>query len=122
MNRTFILAADLASKDKNLASRLDKALSQPFAVSMFEEERQQTRFKVATYLDSSRLEDAIADLEPNVPWKRPFLERRVKLYEATGNRRAASARRDLARYLKHDATGQAFSLESSSETASAVEP
>jgi spermidine synthase len=122
MNRTFILAADLASKDKTLASRLDKALSQPFAVSMFEEERQQTRFKVATYLDSSRLEDAIADLEPNVPWRRPFLERRVKLYESTGNRRAANARKDLARFMKHDATGQAFSIESPGEAASAVEP
>ncbi|HEY6930201.1 MAG TPA: fused MFS/spermidine synthase [Thermoanaerobaculia bacterium] len=122
MNRTFILAADIAGKDKALANRLEKALSQPFAVSMFEEERQQTRFKVATYLDSSRLEDAIADLEPNVPWKRAFLERRVKLYDSTGNRRAASARQDLARFLRHDATGQAFSLESSGEAASAIEP
>ena len=122
MNRTFVIVADIAGRDKALAARLDDALSQPFSLSLFDEERQQTRFKVATYLDQSKIEDALVGLEPNVPWRRALLERRVKVYEATGNRRAALARRELALFLKHEATGQAYSLESTGEGSIANEP
>jgi spermidine synthase len=122
MNRTFVIVADIAGRDKALAARLEGALSQPFSLLLFDEERQQTRFKVAGYLDQSKLEDAIVALEPNVPWRRALLERRAKLYEATGNRRAALARRELALFLKHDATGQAFSLESAGEGSTTNEP
>jgi len=73
---------------------------------MLNEERLQTRYKLATYLDQSRLEEAIAALEPHVPWKRGFLDRRAKIYEATGNPRAPIARKELAEFLKHD-TGKA---------------
>jgi spermidine synthase len=121
MNRTFIVVADIAARDKALAARLERALSQPFCLTLFDDEREQTRFKVATYLDQSRLEDALLPLEPNVPWKRGLLERRVKLYESTRNRRAALARRELQLFLKHDATGQAFSLESTAEGPVATE-
>jgi spermidine synthase/MFS family permease len=122
MNRTFLIAADIAGRDKALAARLEDALSQPFSLLLFDEERQETRFKVATYLDRSKLEDALLGLEPNVPWRRALLERRAKLYEATGNRRAALARRELALFLKRDATGQAFSLESTGEGSTTNEP
>jgi hypothetical protein len=122
MNRTFVIVADIAGRDKALAARLDDALSQPFSLSLFDEERQQTRFKVATYLDQTKIEDALVGLEPNVPWRRALLERRVKVYEATGNRRAALARRELALFLKHEATGQAYSLESTGEGSIANEP
>ena len=53
-------------------------------------------------LDASKLEDAILALEPNVPWKRPLLQRRAKLYEATNNPRAELARRELALFLRYD--------------------
>jgi spermidine synthase len=114
MSKSFITVADIAGRDRSLAARLENALAQPFAVSLLNEERMQAWYKVATYLDRSKLEDAIGALEPNVPWKRPLLERRAKLYESTGNPRAAIARRELERFLKHD-SGSMVSLESPAE-------
>ena len=81
---------------------MNAALAQPFAVLLLNEERLQTRYKVATYLDESRLEDAIAALEPNVPWRKGLLTRRARLYEATRNPRAPVARRELESFLKHE--------------------
>ena len=101
-DKSFSIAADIAGRDRGLAARLENALSQPFALYILNEERLQTRYKVATYLDASKLEDAILALEPNVPWKRPLLQRRAKLYEATNNPRAELARRELALFLRYD--------------------
>ena len=81
---------------------MDAALSQPFAVLLLNEERLQTRYKVATYLDQSRLEEAIAALEPNVPWRKGLLSRRAKVYDATRNPLAARAHRELEAYLKNE--------------------
>jgi spermidine synthase len=106
MNKTFLVVADIAGRERALAARLDKALASPFAVWLLNEERLQTRYKLATYLDQSKLEEAITALEPHVPWRRGFLDRRAKIYEATRNPRAAVARSELAEFLKHD-TGKA---------------
>jgi len=102
MNRSFTIAADLAGRDRRYAERLDSALAQPFAVLLLNEERLQTRYKVATYLDQSKLEDAVAALEPHMPWRKGLLSRRARLYESTRNPRAALARRELDEFLKHE--------------------
>ena len=102
MNKVFTSAADIAGRDRGLADRLERALSEPFALSILDEERLQTRYKVATYLDRSRLEDAVVALEPHVPWRRALLSRRARLYESTNNPRAPLARRELALFLKND--------------------
>ncbi len=102
VNQSFVAAADIAGRDPRLAERLNAALAQPFAVLLLNEERLQTRYKVATYLDQSRLEDAIAALEPHVPWRKGFLSRRARLYEATRNPRAAIARSELESFVKHE--------------------
>jgi hypothetical protein len=117
MYTSFSMVADIAGRDHGLAARLEKALEQPFAVSLLNEERMQTRYKVATYLDRSKLEDAIVALEPNVPWRRALLERRAKLYESVGNPRAAIARRELELFLKHD-SGSPVSMDSPTATSS----
>lgn len=102
MNKTFLIVADIAGRDPRLADRLDKALAEPFAVLLLNEERLQTRYKVATYLDVLRLEDAIAALEPHMPWRKGLLERRAKVYETTHNPRADLARREVERFLARD--------------------
>ncbi len=102
MNRSFTTIADIAGRDRALAARLEKALAQPFALLILNEERLQTRYKVATYLDSSVLEEAILALEPHVPWRKALLERRARLYESTGNPRAPLARRELDLFLKNE--------------------
>ncbi len=102
VNQSFAIAADVASRDRGLAERLNAALAQPFSVLLLNEERLQTRYKVATYLDESKLEDAIAALEPNVPWRKGLLTRRARLYEATRNPRAPIARSELESFLKRE--------------------
>ncbi len=102
MNKTFLIVADIAGRDPALADRLEKALAQPFAVLLLDEERLQTRYKVATYLGPTRLEDAVLALEPHMPWRKGLLSRRAKLYEATRNSRAELARRELDLYLENE--------------------
>ena len=41
-------------------------------------------------------------MEPNVPWRRPILERRARAYKTTGNPRAALAGRELARFMEKE--------------------
>jgi spermidine synthase len=105
VNQSFAVAADVAGRDRGLAERLNAALAQPFAVLLLNEERLQTRYKVATYLDQSKLEDAIAALEPHVPWRKGLLTRRARLYEATRNPRATIARKELESFLKRESEG-----------------
>lgn len=98
----FAIVADIAGRDRGLAARLENALAQPFALSILDEERLQTRYKVATYLDQSKLENAIAALEPEVPWHKGILSLRARLYEATRNPRAALARREFDLFVEHE--------------------
>ena len=119
MNRTFTIVADVAARDRRFAERLDAALAQPFAVLLLNEERLQTRYKVATYLEPSKLEDAIAALEPHVPWRKGLLSRRAKLYETTQNPRAGRARRELELFLREE-SGSAASPATPVENPGAV--
>ena len=41
-------------------------------------------------------------MEPNVPWRRPILERRAQAYAATGNSLAPLARRELAKFMEKE--------------------
>ena len=102
MERSFAIVADIAGRDRALAARLERALASPFVLLILNEERLQTRYKVATYLDLPVLEEAILALEPNVPWRKALLERRVRVYESTGNPRAPLARRELERFLRNE--------------------
>jgi spermidine synthase len=108
MNKTFLIVADIAGRDPALADRLEKALAQPFAVLLLNEERLQTRYKVATYLGPSRLEDAMLALEPHMPWRKGLLSRRAKLYESTRNPRAELARREHDLFLKNESEDRRF--------------
>lgn len=100
IKNAFPIVLDLGSKDAALAARLDAALAQPFAVAVLDDERRLVRLEVAGYLDLPRYAAALAELEPNVPWRGSVLERRLRAYEAAGNPLARAARRDLAEYVE----------------------
>ncbi len=99
IRNSFSVVLDIASRDAALASRLEESLAQPFSLSVLDEERRLIRLEVASRLDPSRYVRAVEDMEPNVPWRRPILERRAQAYSATGNSRAPLARRELAKFL-----------------------
>lgn len=100
VKNAFPIVLDIASKDPVLAARLDDALARPFAVRLLDDERCLVRLEVAGYLDLPRYAAALAEMEPNVPWRGSVLERRARAYEATGNALARTAEKDLAEFLE----------------------
>ncbi len=102
VRNSFAVVLDIASRDAALAGRLEEALAQPFSLCLLDEERRLIRLEVASHLDASRYARAVEELEPNVPWRRPILERRAQVYAAAGNTLAPLARRDLEKYMKNE--------------------
>lgn len=100
VRRTLPVAVRLAQADRALAPRLYQAFSQPFAVSMFQQPRLLSRIWISRAVDAKSLcVDAIAPLEPHVPWEEPFLTYRYQCYQAYHHPLAARARRDLEQFL-----------------------
>ena len=102
VRNSFAVVLDIASRDAALASRLEESLSRPFSLALLDEERRLIRLEVASRLDASRYARAVEELEPNVPWRRPILERRAQAYSATGNSRARLAQRELSEFLEKE--------------------
>src|SRR6202162_2360928 len=102
VKNAFAIVLDLASRDAVLAARLDDALARPFAVALLDDDRVLVRLEVASYLGPSRYAAALVEMEPDVPWRAPVLERRVRAYEATGSPLAPRARRDFAEFLEKE--------------------
>jgi hypothetical protein len=103
LDRALDLAVDLAGRDRAAGERLLRRLARPFAVSLTNDRRQRTVVALAHSLDWPRLcQEALAPMEPDVPWDDDLLERRVRCYEATRNARLAQARADLARYRANE--------------------
>ncbi|MFL6195556.1 MAG: fused MFS/spermidine synthase [Thermoanaerobaculia bacterium] len=96
VRKTLPLAVRLAREDKGLAIRLFDAFSQPFAVDMFDQQRKLTRIWITREIDAPGLcVQAIAPLEPHVPWEEPFLTYRYECYRFHKHPLETAARRDL---------------------------
>ena len=96
MRQTLPLAVRLAQEDRALGHRLWQALGQPFAVRMFEQQRLITRIWVAQALGEPGLcAEAIAPLEPHVPWEEAFLAYRYGCYRSLHHPLTDRAGRDL---------------------------
>ncbi len=97
---TLPLAVRLASQDRSLGPRLYAAFAQPFAVDMFEKQRRLSRIWIARATGARDLcVEALAPLEPHIPWEEPFLAYRYGCYQLHRHPLAARAGRDLATFL-----------------------
>jgi spermidine synthase len=100
MRRAVDVAVEVATHDKALAPRLYRILSAPFSISMLNDERRTKAFTVAATLDTPHLcVEALAPLEPDIPWRRDFLAHRLRCYHAAGDPREAQAQEDLNTFL-----------------------
>ncbi len=100
VQRTFRLVIPLAREDRDLAARLYAALGQPFAARMFDGQRRIIRIWVTREMAvPSRCAEAIAALEPHVPWDELFLTYRYACYRQARSPLAAEAQRDLEEFL-----------------------
>ena len=103
VRRGLELAADVAARDRAAGERMWRALAQPFAVHLQNDERLRRRAQVAFAVDWPRLcTEALAPMEPDVPFDGELLSRRVRCYEATNDRRLPAARHDAARFAGHE--------------------
>jgi len=101
MARALALARQIAVAHPVLATPLFEALGPPFAVRALEQDRLLSRLVTAragARWDLCR--DALAGLEPFVPWRADVLRFRAECYERSGDARAHRAAADLALYLR----------------------
>jgi spermidine synthase len=104
LRRGLDLAVAGAARDRAAGERLWRRLAQPFAVHLQNDHRLRTRVALAWTLDWPRLcTEALAPMEPDVPFEAELLRRRVRCYQKSGDARlAAAAERDLARFVAHE--------------------
>jgi hypothetical protein len=97
MLRALQTTRELAQQQPRLGKSLVAALQQPFAAGALDEERRFTAFELATTLGLvPECGRALEPIEPWVPWRRDFLERRLWCYEDLLDPRAVAAKADLA--------------------------
>jgi len=102
VDRSFGLALEITRADESekAGRRLFAALSEPFAVMLFEEKRIATRFSIAAIIDGPDhcTPNGLATVkafEPHVPWNEEFLARREQCYRQLRDPLAEGAARDL---------------------------
>jgi hypothetical protein len=100
LGRGLDLAADIGARDHVAGERLWHLLAAPFAVHLQNDHRMTTRVQLAWSIDWPRLcKETLAPMEPDVAFDPELLARRLRCYEATGDRRlAAAARHDLSQF------------------------
>jgi len=99
MLRALQTTRELLQQQPRLGRTMFRAVSEPFAAGAIDEERRLTAFDIATVLGlTPECARALDALEPWVPWRRDFLERRLGCYEAARDPRAAAAKADLAAF------------------------
>ena len=100
VQRSFRIVIPLARADRALAARLYAALGSPFAARMFDGQRRVTRIWLTREMEGPpHCAEAMASLEPHVPWDELFLTYRYACYRRAGSPLAEEARRDLEDFL-----------------------
>jgi spermidine synthase len=97
------VVVQLAGTSPEAAARLRELVSEPFSVSLAEEQRRQLLLQIAPMIDRSpcgpMMMEALVSLEPHVPWNEQVLTERARCYESRSHRLRHVARRDRERYL-----------------------
>lgn len=115
MYRAVVLAGELAQLGPQHAERLFAALEKPFAVTMHDGARRMALLDVAMRLDGTRCAAAVAQLEPNFPFERGPLEKRVACLKRAGSANLPSAVAELQRFS--NASAAPFAKTSAGDTA-----
>jgi len=106
MMRALRLIREIADQPQAHAiwPQLMDAVSEPFAIHMFEEYRRSLQLLLADRISGSTVCSAqerklIESYEPNFPWQQDYLRKRAECYAQAGDPRAARAQRDWQEYL-----------------------
>lgn len=85
---------DVAKADQASARRLFDRLARPLAADRLDYLRKLARVEVAIELDPPSIVEALAELEPNVPWNQEVLQARAEAYAEQKHPLANRAERD----------------------------
>lgn len=97
MARTVLIAEALAHHDRRLIPELVELLGAPLSMHALRYQLEQLRFRIALLGDDPQLcVTALGALEPNVPWEREFLLKRLACYGRAEHGLEQQARQDLA--------------------------
>jgi spermidine synthase len=106
MTRALRLVVEIADQPaaRGVWPQLFDALSEPFAIHMFDEYRRSAQLLVADRLSGSAVCNTtelrlIESYEPDFPWQQDYLHKRAQCYEQANDPRAARAQRDWQTYL-----------------------
>jgi spermidine synthase len=88
--------------DQQARQRLFDALEQPFAVYRMEPQRRVVRYLLAENLGTSQAIEALAAMEPNVPWVASVLKARARFYAAAKHPLARQAEQDWLEFQRYD--------------------
>jgi spermidine synthase len=118
MRQALGLALGVASVDKAAGERLLAQLETRFAISMLEDRRLRDALVLVKAVGFERhCRDVLGAWEPHFPWAEDALRSRVRCYEATGDRRLDTARRELDRFLRAQPMPLAAGLQPASSSA-----
>jgi hypothetical protein len=93
----------MAVAHRETAPLLYDALTPPFSVRALEQERLFSRVLVARSGGLwERCREAMASLEPHLPWRPDMLRARADCYQQAGDHRAKRAAADLQEFLEAD--------------------
>jgi hypothetical protein len=98
MLRGLETARLIAASDPDKARTVLEALRDPFAGFALDDARVVRALEIATLLGPGVCQDALAPLEPWVPWRADILTFRASCYAATQDPRAARAAEELGRF------------------------
>ena len=106
------MAEDVARRNPADARRLFDAMSEPFAVYTYEEQRLLAANQLAALVGEAAMLQTLSAMEPNVPWNEAFLTQRLAVYQRAGDSLAARAKDDLETYRRNARAeaGQASSV------------
>lgn len=94
----FSRAIDLAKADRQAAERIFPLLAEPFAAHQFDYIRRMSRWLIAKEIGPEKAVEALAPLEPHVPWTAELLQLRAEAYRQTNHPLAETAADDWQRY------------------------
>jgi len=94
------MSKELAEQDPDFARRLFDLLQEPLAGRRMDQQRLLLRLMAAEQLDDGKIIQALAPLEPHVPWTEKLLELRAGVYRRMKHPLAHQAERDLGQFLR----------------------
>ncbi|MEX0727271.1 MAG: fused MFS/spermidine synthase [Planctomycetaceae bacterium] len=96
------LADELAEAEPAAAGRIMKAMSEPFAVKAYEDDRMRMSVNVSRFLPAERAVPSLSAFEPHPLWDVWFLTYREQVYRETGYALAPRAKQDLERFYANE--------------------